>query len=480
MTMPEARDGAQVAKFTTGSTMRHVIVMTATGSIGLVSIFIVDALNLFYISLLGIEALAAAIGFASTLLFFTISVGIGFTIACGALVSRCLGRGDREEAARMGGASLVFMGATTGLMTLAIWPFLDDLVALMGARGETLALSTRFLQIVFPSTPLVALGMCTTGILRGAADARRAMYVTLGSGLAAAVFDPILIFGLGLGLDGAAIATVLARVVMLAIGIYGAHHVHRLVQLPDLARLKEAARPFFKIGWPAVLTQVATPVGNTYVTIEMASFGDQAVAGWAIVGRIIPVAFGVIFALSGAVGPILGQNFGARKYDRIVSIMRDSLTVTIVYVAAMWALLALFAGPIASLFGAHGVSRDLIVFFCHFAAASFLFNGALFVASAAFNNLGYPTYSTLFNWGRSTLGVIPFVWIGASLHGAEGVVAGWGLGAVVFGVLSVVVCFRVIRRLAAEPPRDPPMPDPPPSGQSPFSTGKAATLQQLD
>ena len=105
-----------------------------------------------------------------------------------------------------------------------------------------------------PSTPLVALGMCTTGILRGVGDARRAMYVTLGAGLAAAVFDPIMIFALDLGLDGAAISTVLARVVMLAIGIHGAHTVHGLVRLPDWRRMKEAARPFFSIGLPAALT----------------------------------------------------------------------------------------------------------------------------------------------------------------------------------------------------------------------------------
>ncbi|MFI0843612.1 MATE family efflux transporter [Mesorhizobium sp. IMUNJ 23232] len=440
---------APVAKFTTGSTLRHVIVMTATGSVGLISIFIVDALNLFYISLLGVQELAAAIGFASTLLFFTISVGIGFTIACSAVVSRCLGRGNREEAARMGGASLVFMAATTTLLMVIVWPFLRELTWLMGARGETLELSTRFLRIVFPSTPILALGMCTTGILRGCGDARRAMYVTLGAGLAAAILDPIFIFALGLGLDGAAISTVVVRFIMLAIGIHGSHNIHRLVRLPDWTRLKEASRPFFSIGFPAVLTQIATPVGNTFVTVEMAAFGDQAVAGWAIIGRILPVAFGVIFALSGAVGPILGQNFGARKYDRLVTIMRDSLAVTVIYVAVMWALLAIFAEPIAGLFQAQGLSRELIVFFCHIAAGSFLFNGALFVASAAFNNLGYPTYSTVFNWGRSTLGVIPFVWAGAWLYGAHGVVAGWGLGAVVFGIASVIVCFRVLGKIAA-------------------------------
>jgi putative MATE family efflux protein len=468
----------QTAKFVTGSTMRHVIVMTATGSIGLVSIFIVDGLNLFYISLLGIDELTAAVGFASTLLFFTLSVAIGLTIACGALVSRALGRGRRDEAAQMGGASMVFMGVSTLLISAAVWPFLRDLNAMLGATGKTLELSTQFLQIVLFSTPLLALGMCTTGILRGTGDAKRAMYVTLGSGLAAAILDPIFIFGFGLGLEGAAISTVLSRFVMLAIGIYGAHNVHRLIRLPDGQRLKEAFRPFFAIGLPAALTQIATPVGNAWVTAEIAAFGDQAVAGWAIIGRIVPVAFGVIFALSGAVGPILGQNFGAHRYDRLLTTMRDSLLFTVAYVLAVWALLAIFANPIAGIFGAHGLSRELIVFFCLFAAGSFLFNGAIFVSSAAFNNLGYPTYSTVFNWGRSTLGVIPFVWVGAHFYGAKGVIAGWGLGAVVFGVVSVLVCFRVMRALASEQvaAEVEDVPAPPPSAQSPFSTGKAATL----
>ncbi|WP_205826773.1 MATE family efflux transporter [Mesorhizobium zhangyense] len=475
--MNEKPQASHTAKFTTGSTMRHVITMTATGSVGLIAVFVVDALNLFYISLLGVQELAAAIGFASTLLFFTLSIAIGLTIACGALVSRALGRGSREDAARMAGASMVFMGITTVLLSIAVFPFLRDLTAMLGATGNTLDLSTRFLQIVVFSTPLLALGMCTTGILRGVGDAKRAMYVTLAAAIAAAIFDPILIFGLGLGIDGAAISTVLSRVVMLAVGIYGAHRVHRLIRLPDRERLAAAFRPFFAIGLPAVLTQIATPVGNAFVTTEIAAFGDQAVAGWAIIGRIVPVAFGVIFALSGAVGPILGQNYGARRYDRLMSTMRNALFFTVGYVLVMWALLAIFAHPIASIFGATGLSRELIEFFCLFAAGSFLFNGAIFVSSAAFNNLGYPTYSTVFNWGRSTLGVIPFVWAGAHFYGAEGVIAGWGLGAVVFGVVSMLVCFRVVRGIAGQPVPDETMPAPPPSAQSPFSTGKAATLQ---
>lgn len=469
---------ADEAKFVTGSTMRHVAVMTATGSIGLVAIFFVDALNLFYISMLGVEELAAAIGFASTLLFFTVSVSIGFTIAASALVSRALGRGDRAEAARMGGASMVFIGVAAVVISVAVWPFLDPLVGLMGATGETRRLAVRFLQIVVPSTPIVAMGMCATGIMRGVGDARRAMYVTLAGGVAAAILDPLLIFGLDLGLDGAAIATVLSRIILLAVGLHGVQMVHKLLAMPGPRRLLAAAKPFFAIGLPATLTQIATPVGNVYVTVEMAQFGDAAVAGWAIVGRVTPVAFGVVFALSGAIGPILGQNYGARRYDRLVVALRDALVFVTLYCLAMWAILALLASPIASLFGAEGAARDLVMFFCIYAAGSFLFNGALFVANAAFNNLGFATYSTVFNWGRSTLGVIPFVWAGAQFYGAIGVVAGWALGAVVFGIVAVIVAFRVVRHMRDTPPHDEDrLPPPPPAAQSPFSTGKTATLQ---
>lgn len=454
--------------------------MTATASVGLIAVFLVDMLNLFYISLLGIQELAAAIGFASTLMFFTLSVAIGLTIPSAALVGRCLGRNNRQEAAEVGGAAMVFMAVATGLVALAVSPFLGPLLSLLGARGETLLLAKRFLMIVIPSTPLMALGMCATGILRGAGDARRAMYVTLFSAIATAILDPILIFVFNLGLDGAAISTVLSRVVMLATGWYGSRIVHNLLAFPTRERLRAAAGPFFNIGIPAVLTQLATPVGNAYLLGALAQFGDDAVAGMAVIGRLVPVCFVALFAASGAVGPILAQNLGARKFDRLRGTMRDALLFVIVYALVVWALMALLAGDIANLFGANNLAREVIVFFCHVVAGRFLFEGAIFIASAAFNNLGKPSYSTVLNWARSTLGVIPFVSIGASWYGAKGALAGSGLGVVVFGVVAVFWSYRVINAVVARGQAEletEALPALPPSAQSPFSTGKAATLQ---
>ena len=442
---------ASTARLVTGSTLKHVLRMTAAGTLGLIAVFGVEALSLFYISLLGQHELTAALGYAGTLLFFATSVSIGLSIAATALTARALGRGEREQAREIAGASLVLVVLVMSVLACVAYPLLGTLVGWLGATGHTAELTLGVMRIVLPSWPLLGAGMCLSGLLRALGDARRAMYVTLGSAAATVLFDPLLIFGLGLGLNGAAISTVLARLMMLAVGLHGVVRVHALFAWPRLAFIRQEFRPFMAIGLPAVLTQIATPVGNAYVTGTISAFGDDAVAGWAVIQRIIPVAFGLLFALSGAIGPIIGQNYGAKRFDRVQSTLRDSLKVTLVYVAVVWALLA-FCGPlIADLFRARQQAHELIVFFCVFVAGSFLFNGALFVANAAFNNLGYAFYSTALNWGRSTLGVIPFVWLGRHWYGATGALAGYGLGVVLFGVLGCMLSFRVIARLQAGP-----------------------------
>ncbi|WP_338845496.1 MATE family efflux transporter [Massilia sp. W12] len=437
----------QPGKFVSGSTMRHVINMTATSTIGLLAIFVVDALNLFYIARLGQRELAAAVGYATTLLFFHTALSIGLSIAASAMCARALGAGERQQAQRIAGFSLWLTAAVATLISLLTIPLLSPLLSFLGAKGETHQLALRFGMILLPSTPILTVGMSVGALLRAVGDGKRGMYTTLSAALTTAILDPLFIFGLGMGLDGAALANILARCALLAVGLHGLLRVHRLYQHPQWQDFQQNLRPFLAIGIPAILTQIATPFGNAAVTSAMGAYGDEAVAGWAVVSRLIPVAFSALFALSGAVGPILGQNLGARQYARLRSTMRDSLLVTLVYVLAVWAALALGHNIIVKLFGVQGPGAQVVDFFCLFVSASFLFNGALFVANAAFNNLGYPFYSTMLNWGRSTLGVIPFIWLGGIWYGVEGIMAGYGLGVVLFGVLGVWLCFKVLREI---------------------------------
>jgi putative MATE family efflux protein len=435
------------ATFVSGSTMRHVLVMTGTGSVGLVSIFVVDLLNLLYISQLGKPELTAAVGYASSVAWFFISFGIGLSIATSAIVSRIVGSGDRKRAGVSASAALVLVAIVTSLICLFSAPFLGALFTYLGATGDTHRYALRFMLIQLPAVPLLAMGMSLGGLLRSVGDPKRAMWLTLLPAFMLAILDPLFIFWLKLELDGAAIVLVMARIAMVGIGFFALTKFHKLLSRPTIEACKKLYKPFFAIGLPATMTQIASPVANAMVTTAMASYGDQAVSGWAVIGRLMPMAFGVIFALSGSIGPIIGQNYGAKRFDRVRAVVKDSLKVTVIYCSVMCIVLAILSSFIANSFDAQGLGREIVVFFCVFAASSFIFQGMMFVSNAAFNTLGYQMYSTALNWGRATLGVLPFVWLGGHWYGAKGVVAGYSLGGVIFGLISLWICAKVLRKI---------------------------------
>ena len=464
--MPNLQD-TNDARFVTGNIMRHVVVMAGTGAIGLMAVFAVDLLNLFYISLLGQRPIAAAVGFAGAVGFFQTSALIGLTIGTSAVVARSIGAGAARAARHIAGSGLVLMvlaGLIVGLGTVAL---LGPILDVLGAAGETRSLAETFLMISSPTLPLLAAGMGCSGLLRCIGDARRAMNVTLFAAIATAVVDPVLIFGLHLGLPGAATGTVLSRLVLVTLGWIGAVVRHRLVARPSSRAMAGDFASIFYVAGPALLTNLATPLGAAYVTRSMAVFGPEAVAGQATIDRISPVAFGLTYALSGAVGPILAQNAGAGRLDRVRETLRDSSILVLATVLIAWAALALAQDLVVRIFFAHGVTAELVHLFCSWLAAGSLFTGALFVANAAFNNLGYPVLATVFNWGRAALGTIPFVAYGAHF-GPVGVLVGQASGSVVFGTLALITAFHVVGRLGTTV-RRPGNATPVPSG-----TGNAA------
>ncbi|MEW9921186.1 MATE family efflux transporter [Marimonas sp. MJW-29] len=432
------------AKFLSGNLFRHVTVMSLTASIGLMAVFIVDFVDMIFISMLGKSELAAAVGYAGAILFFTTSFGIGLAISAGALVARALGAGD--EARERTTHALAYGFLFAAVFATAVWLSLETLVALLGATGETAALAVHFLQIIVPSMPFLIVGMMGGAVLRAHGDARRAMMATISGGVVNAVLDPILIFGLNLELTGAAIASVIARFVICGIALWPIVKIYGGITRPRPLGMLRDLSPILAIAFPAILAQIATPVGQAYVTREMAGYGEEAVAGMAIVGRLIPVAFGVIFALSGAVGPIIGQNFGAGDMDRVRRGFNAAVWFVGIVILLVSALLFLARGAIADLFGAYGLTRDLIYLFCGPLALAFFFPGVLFVANAAFNNLGQPFLSTFTNWGRNAVALIPLVWVGSALGGAPGVLIGQALAGVVFGIVAWVLALRVIAR----------------------------------
>lgn len=431
-------------KFTTGSTMRHILVMSGSSGIGLMAVFLVDFADLYFLGLLGEIEVAAAIGYAGSVLFFTVALGVALSIAATALVSPALGAGKKPRARRRAVNALIFAVAAGSVLSLALWISVPVLLGWLGAEGRAFELAASYLRIVLVSTPLLVVGMSCAALLRSVGDAKRAMYVTLSGAIINGLLDPVFIFALGLGVDGAAIASALARTTMAVVGLHGVVLVHGLLAYPKFSRFWPDALTIAGVAAPVALTNLATPIANAYVTSSMAPFGVSAVAGWAVLSRLIPVSFAGIFAVSGAIGPVLGQNLGAGEYARLRQAFVNGVTVVLLYALLVWTILASAHEFIAHAFNARGDAAEVIAFFCVWLSPGFGVLGLLFMSNAAFNNLGRPQYATIFNWGRATLGTMLPVSIASQYFGPYGVLGGQVLGGMTFGIIAATACYFYI------------------------------------
>jgi len=431
-------------KFTTGSTMRHILVMSGSSGVGLMAVFLVDFADLYFLGLLGEIEVAAAIGYAGSVLFFTVALGVALSIAATALVSPALGAGKKPRARRRAVNALIFAVCASSVLSLVLWLCVPALLGLLGAEGRAFELASSYLRIVLVATPLLVVGMTCAALLRSVGDAKRAMYVTLSGAIINGLLDPLFIFVLGMGVDGAAVASALARMTMAAVGLHGIVWVHGLLAAPHPKQFWRDALAIAAVAAPVALTNLATPIANAYVTSSMAPFGVSAVAGWAVLSRLIPVSFAGIFALSGAIGPVLGQNLGAREFTRLRHAFANGVMVVLIYALVVWGVLATFHESIAHAFNARGDAAEVIAFFCVWLSPGFGVLGLLFMSNAAFNNLGRPQYATLLNWGRATLGTMLPVSIASQYFGPYGVLGGQVLGGMTFGIIAATAGYVYI------------------------------------
>ncbi len=435
------------SKFTQGSIFRHVCVMTFASMAGLLSLFFVDLVDMYWLSLLGIVELAAAIGYAGSILFFTLSLSIGLSIGCGALVSQSVGRGQGSETSALIGNLFAIIFVITLPVSVVVFLFRHYLLSWLGASGAAHEFASAYLQIIVPSLPILGLAMATGGVLRAFGHAKESMYLTLVGGFVNAVLDPLFIFAVGWGIEGAATASVFARIAMVAYGFHRVVVVYRLVEMPVMSRLLSDAQEYVSTAVPAVLTNLATPIGVAYVTAIMAQFGDSAVAGNAIISKLQPLAFAGLFALSASIGPIAGQNFGAKKYDRVLETLYSCIKFIAIYSAVACVTMFLLVDVLVWAFRAKAEAEQLIRWFCYGLSSMFFFAGITFCTNALFNNLRLAHWATVFNFAKATIFTMPFVYWGAKWGGPVGIMLGLYIGAALVAVAGLAMAHYKISRL---------------------------------
>ena len=335
-----------------------------------------------------------------------------------------------------------------GALSRVIWLAIPSILTLLGATGRAHALAADYLAILVPALPPLAVAMTSASVLRSIGDARRAMNVTLIGAVINTLLDVILILGSASDSWGGDRHRARAphhdgcralRRHHRARSLGAAATAHASSRCPrlDCRRHSRSAHQYRHAH-----RQRLRHAGDG--SVRRRRGGGLGGARQADAGRLRRH-----LRAPGTVGPIIGQNYGARAFDRVRATFTQSLWVTAAFTGIAWVLLAVLARPIAGAFEARGEPAELIVFYCRFLAPLFIFLGALFVANAVFNTLGRPHTSALLNWGRATLGTIPFVTMGAYLAGAPGVLAGSMSGGLVFGVLAVWLAYRWINELAA-------------------------------
>lgn len=433
------------ARFVHGSVSRHIMAMSATNAIGISALFLSDLIDIYFISLLGQSSYTAAIGYASSIILFSTSICIALVTVNSAIVAKYIGQNEANSAKQHVCLIACFAFLSTTVFASFLFYFTPSILLTIGAQDEQLQHAIPYLRTLLLSLPILAVALQMSATLRSFGYAKYAMLATLCAAILNITLDPILIFYCQLDLQGAAIASVSARLLLLLIGLYFVISKFRLITFFTIAFLKENLKIIFHYSLPALLTQLIAPLGAIYVTYEMAKFGSEYMSGWAIISRIIPLAFVMLFALPGAIGPIISQNYGAKNTQRLREVLNQSLKFIISYTLVIAMSLSMLQEFIVDIFNSENESAQLIRIFCQNIPITFIFVGMTLVSLSFLNNLGVIKIATFLNFAKVTLGTIPLVSLGGKYFNAPGILYGHALGNILFGLISLILVYNVIK-----------------------------------
>ena len=429
------------ATYTEGPVFGHISALAITSAIGMFAIMIVDLVDMYFISILGQPSLAAAVGFAGLGLFLGASVTIGISISVSTLVAQALGAEDESRAQRIATHGFLYSLLWTIPITILTLVYAEDLLSLIGARGETLSLAVGYFRIVGASLPILGLAFVATSLLRAVGAAKLSMWSTIIGGAVNAIIDPILIFGAGMGLTGAAIASVISRISVAAIALYSVVKMHGLIIRPVWSKLIADFAALSALALPSMLTNLSAPASSAFATSQMARYGTDAVAAASVIGRLTPVAFAGLYGLSGAVGPVASQNMGAGNFHRIRQSITSVAKFVVLYVVPVMVLMYFAQDTLIAIFGLQGEAAELLSFYATFVVGSYLLFGLQLGSNPVFTSLRHPGFATLSNVIRDLLLAIPLIYLLSSEFGSRGVLAGQAVANSIAGILAFAVAW---------------------------------------
>lgn len=433
---------------TTGAIKSHLIRLTLPMTWGIFAIISFQVVDTFYVSLLGTKELAAlSLTFPITMAIF--SLFIGFQIAMSSVGSRLIGSGKMEDMRRVAthAVALVFL---LGMIIAGLGLFFHDLVfRLVGADDESLPLIWSYMSIWFAGAVFVTVPMVGNASMRAAGDSFTPAIVMTVVAVINIILDPIFIFGLfgfpRLELQGAAIATIFANSCAMATGLYINYYRKKLLLSPfalQLDKFKDSLKKLLFIALPAGLTNSIQPLVNAFIFALLAGYGDEAIAAFGVATRIEAFCFVILMALATGMAPIIGQNWGAEKFDRVHQTLKIAINFNIIWSIFVAIILGLFANQIAGIFSESDEMTSIIVLFFLLVPFSYCFGNLIMGWGSAFNAMGMPQRSVVMIVTRMIILLVPAVYIGEKYYGIQGIFIAIAVTNVIAGLFFHVLNWR--------------------------------------
>ena len=441
------KDNNNTYNLVDGSIQRSLIRMTTPMIIGMLALFTFQLVDTWFISFLGTESLTA-ISFTFPVTFTVMSLAIGLGIGASAVVAKALGSSQFEKAKEAATVINYISLILACLVVIISWILMEDIFTLMGANDRLLIPIRDYMVVWLPGSVLVVCIMTSNSILRGYGDTKTPSILMAAAAFSNALLDPLFIFGIGpfpeLGIQGAALATVISWMLGFCYLFYLLVFKMELVSrsLPNKTTLKNSGLDMLSIGVPAAGANMMTPLAAGIMTAIAAGFGDSTVAAFGVGARIEPIATLLVLAISSSLPPLISQNYGAGRLDRIKEAYRIATRFILVWQLIIYLLLAIGAGILASIFSEDPEVVEAIKLFVWIMPLGYGLQGIIILTNNSLNALHRPLNALILSIARCFVFYLPLAYVGSVYFGLYGFFA----GAVCGNLLMAMISWRTFKR----------------------------------
>ena len=426
--------------------------MTVPMLVGISTMMAQGLIDAWFLGMVGDRALAA-FSFGFPILMIITSVAIGLSAGTSSVVARAIGSGTERRARRLATDSLVLAFMVTAILGAIGILTIEPLFLLLGAPVDMIPMIRSFMTLLYSGIPFMVVGMVGMSCMRATGDTMLPGKLMIAAALLNVVLDPIFIFGLGpipaMGLDGAAIAALLARGMMFVgtvyILVYRLHMVS--FKKPEPGELSKSWIDILHVGLPAAGTNAIIPIAVAFITAMIARYGPEAVAGFGVASRIESMVLVIFYALSSVIGPFVGQNLSAGKEDRIKLSLRQCAVFCLGSGLVLAILLAVLSDFLPGLFSDNPEVNHVTRLFLWIAPLSYGAYGIVMGVNAAFNGLGKPMPAVYISVARMIVLYLPIAFVLQQYFGIAGIFAAYALANLLTGLLGYIWAQRTAHNL---------------------------------